>query len=303
MRPGSSLLICLLALFGGIATAQQKNPGQYSIPIPERMERPTVEDEHGLLQWVDLSTLSQKERLQFRCPTCEGTGKQECPFCWRMEHFEKCPECGHGPDEKKRETVCRTCAGTGTTPDLLEHAPCPGCSGAGVLRCHCCGGEGTYPAEKDSDRRAKCPVCRGDGGYACAVCDGHRLVDPPKLKPSIRDAGLEELKKAQEALGEVAAALAALETSGDGRKDAKLWGPALKPGLRYFPVLKDVQKLFETITKDMSKGTMFVAYAEMVGNSFGEKKQSLEYWIKHQQRLLQLCIERAEHNAKATGGK
>lgn len=285
-------------LLAAVVGAQAGNPGQYPIPIPERLERPTVEDEDGLLQWADLDELSREERLKFRCPTCEGKGKQECPFCWRLEFHEECPECHTGPDAEKRIATCRTCGGEGQLPDILEKAPCPGCFGAGLTRCHACGGEGNYPAGRNTDRRATCPVCRGDMCNPCNVCDGERFVEPPPLRPSVGEAELEDLREMRAVFAAVAEELAKVESTGDARKDAKLWKDVLRPGLRYLPCFRPLLKDLERNTKDMAKGTMFVAYADMVRNSTNEKKQYLDYYLRHQTRLLELCIARAEHNAE-----
>ena len=63
------------------------------------------------------------------------------------------------------------------------------------------------------------------------------------------------------------------------------------------PLLKDLEKQ----TKDLSKGSMFVSYKEFVTAHTNQRKAGVEYWIKHQQRLLELAIARAEHNAKVGG--
>lgn len=303
-RPITLLMLSLLALCAGFAHAQD-NPGQYAIPIPERWERPVVTDEDGLQQWADLEEYSKKQenRDRLRCPTCKGTGKQACPFCWRMEHHEECPEChtGHDADDDDKVTKCRTCAGEGTIPDILLKAPCPGCAGAGITRCHVCGGEGSYTTSAANGRRSKCPVCRGPGSFPCGVCKGEKLVEPPKMKPSVGEAELDDLKAAQEELVQIAAKVAAIASEGDARKDSKKWGDALKKGAKLFPPMRPLLKDLEDNTKDLGKGSIFTQYKEMVTNHTNERKAAVEYYIKHQQRLLELCIARAEHNAKARG--
>ena len=119
------LPLCALLLTALATTLPAQDPTAYKIPIPDKIERATVTDDAGKLQWADLSKLEGEAKEQLRCPTCAGKKTQECPFCARLEHIEKCPECEHAPDEEKKPTTCRTCAGEGTLPDPLEKAPCP----------------------------------------------------------------------------------------------------------------------------------------------------------------------------------
>lgn len=303
-----SLFAFLFALAVALPTAsvsaQAKNPGQYPIAVPEKMERPTEKDADGLLQWVDLTKLKGDAAKALRCVTCEGKKWQLCAFCWRMEHHEKCPECktSKDTDEKKRRATCRTCAGEGTMPDPLEKAPCPGCFGSTAQRCHVCAGEGTY-AQAGTERRAKCPSCRGSGFYKCNVCKGKRLVEPPKLKPSVGEAERGDLEKALVSLEKVSAELAKWTSAGEVRDDRKAFGKIVKPGAKFFPALRTLGKDFDNAAKAHSKSAIFTATKQMIGNHSNERKQSLDFYIRHQRRLLQLCIERQKHNEKVLADK
>ena len=118
------------------------------------------------------------------------------------------------------------------------------------------------------------------------------------MKPSLAEAELDDLKEAHAMLAEVEKNLTELKSTGDARKDAKLWTPVIKPAARAFGPLARLAKDFTAITKDLAKGSQAVAYAEMCQQNLDEKKRSLEYYLKHQRRILELCIERQEHNAK-----
>ncbi|MEO0480799.1 MAG: hypothetical protein AAF196_15105 [Planctomycetota bacterium] len=297
-----SLVVVLFAVFGsGASLRAQDNPGQYPILDPTRLERPTVEDEDGKLQWAEMETvlnkMSKEEREARRCPTCEGKGEQVCPFCWRLEFHEECPECltDNETDEDERIAKCRTCAGDGVVPDILERAPCPGCPGSGVVQCGVCAGEGTY-GTAGTDRRTKCPACKGAGHWACNVCRGQRHVETPRLKGGVAEAELKELEKALAALTQIETALAEFESEGDTRADGKAWPKILKPGRKYFPPIARLMKDVAATTKAHGKGSIFQQGAEMAANHAAQRRAALDTYLKTERRLLELCIERQRHN-------
>lgn len=283
-----TLLACLFtALLATTAVGQGKAKNEFLVPIPEKLERATTTDANGVVQWADYKAEP--------CVNCKGRKTMVCRHCERFEKGDHadCPEC-----QETKEAPCRICAGTGEMPDILTTAPCPTCFGASVTPCLICNGAGRFPVAGGGDRMQKCGCCDGVGAYKCATCNGKRKVETPALRPSVGEAKVADLKKAQEALAEVAAALAAFESTGDGRKDSKAFDKLVGPGERYFPPLKRARKHFDDATKKQAKGAVWTHYGEAVKNNLAMAKQALDYYVKHQIRLLELSLARAEQNAK-----
>jgi hypothetical protein len=259
--------------------------GEFMLPIPEKMERATQVDDKGLQVWVPFKAEP--------CVNCKGSKTMQCLHCQRTEdkELETCPEC-----KKTRTATCRVCAGTGEMFDILVRAPCPTCFGAGLTACHVCGGRGRFPVEGSGAKPEKCGCCDTVGGYKCQTCDGKRFVETPAIKPSAAEGKAADIKKAILALEAVAAELAKFESTGDGRKDIKLHDKVVAPGAQFFPPLKRQQKHFEDASKKQNKGAVWKQYSDMVKNQAKDMKQSLDYYLKHQKRVLELCLARAEHN-------
>jgi DnaJ-class molecular chaperone len=117
------------------------------------------------------------------CPTCKGF--QKCPVVQRGE----CAECqGKGylvalveitHEERKRDTPCRRCKGTGTVVQVIEVdlVDCERCGGSGIdfekaaqgvpmerTKCpDCGGGEKAWGKRREEQ---ECPKCRGRGRRA-----------------------------------------------------------------------------------------------------------------------------------------
>jgi hypothetical protein len=279
------LLVLTFFLAASAAHAQAKKPEPFLIPDPARYERATETDADGLLQWI----VFEAER----CPNCKGQKTMTCRHCERFDDgdCEDCPEC-----HNTRKAACRICGGSGETHDILEKAPCPTCSGAAVTRCFVCNGKGSFLVEGGGDRRQKCGCCDGVGGFPCGTCKGERFVAPPKLKPSVGDASAKDLLKAMETLEKVIEGVSGFESGGNARNDIKAVAKILGPASRYFPPLKDANKHFESSTKDQTKGAVWKHYEESVATSAGSFKWSLEYYLTHQKRVIELSLKRAEHN-------
>ena len=162
---------------------------------------------------------------------------------------------------------------------------------------------GPVPVEGGGKRDQKCGCCKGKGAYDCTTCKGERAVEPPKLKPSVAEAKAQDLRKALEALAEVQAALDKFESSRDARKDMKAIARVVKPGFKYFPVLKRFAKQFDIATKAQTKGAVWTSYVDNVVAHADLMKRSLDYYLKHQKRVLELSLARAEHNEKVASGK
>ncbi|HLU39145.1 MAG TPA: hypothetical protein VK081_07150 [Planctomycetota bacterium] len=274
-----------LVLFMVAPAAQKSASEQFLVPIPEKLERATVTDAQGAKQWAPYKAE--------RCVNCKGRAVMACLHCERFDpgDCDSCPEC-----KNTKEATCRVCYGTGEMADVLERAPCPTCFGAALTRCFVCGGRGKFPVQGGGERPQKCSSCDATGAYPCTTCGGKRYVELPALKPSAAEAPSAELKKALAALDAVEAALRDLQSTGDGRKDAKAFAKVGAAGGKYLPVMKKVQKHFETVSRAQSKGATWVQYPEMVQNQMETARHALDYWIKHQRRVLQLCLARAEHN-------
>jgi hypothetical protein len=278
-------LVLSALLLAAPAALAQKDKQPFLVPIPERLERATVDDADGLKQWA--------EHAAERCINCKGLKTMPCLHCERFNEgvCEDCPEC-----HNEKKAVCRICAGTGEMPDILEKAPCPTCFGAAITRCFSCGGVGRYKIEGGGDRFTKCGSCSGVGAYPCGTCKGARFVETPKLKPSMKEAGSKDLLKAIELIEQLMVGVEGFTSAGQARDDIKALAKVLKPAARTFPALRSADQHFESVTKDQTKGSMFKSYEESVVASAEAAKQSLAYYLKHQKRVLELCLARAEHN-------
>lgn len=287
----ATLVLLLFAWSSGLP-AQKSDKSEFLVPIPDKIERPTKADEAGLLQW--------EPHKADRCVNCKGRQVMVCLHCERFDKgdTESCPEC-----KNKQEATCRICAGTGQMPDVLKQAPCPTCFGAALTRCFVCNGRGRFPVAGGGGKPQKCDCCDGIGAFKCQTCDGKRFVETPALKPSMADGKVADLKKAIANAEELSAALDKWTTTQDGRKDAKAFDKLV--GLaKFFPALKKTGKHFDEISKKQAKGAVWKHYGETVGTQLETTKQALDYYLKHQKRILELSLARAEHNeAKAAETK
>ena len=255
---------------------------------PEKFERATKTDEAGLVQWA--------EHEKGECPTCKGKGKMKCTTCERFkDEIKTCIECGRNPE---RETVCRACAGTGGFPDPLEKALCPGCQGAGFLLCTFCDGS-LVTALNDKGKWGKCIVCRGEA-TKCGVCDGKRVVEVVTLKPSLKDADSASLKKAIDTTTQLLAGLGAFAPKGGpgARKEAKELVKLLQNGEKLYAPLKREVKVADDYLAKVAGGAQYQNQSEREVQSMGLIKNSAEFYLKHQKRMMELCLKRAEANEK-----
>ncbi len=282
-----SILLCCGALLPA-----QKGKGEFLVPIPDKIERDTEKDAQGLLQFV--------AHKADKCVNCKGRQVMVCQHCDRFDagDCDSCPEC-----KNTKEAKCRICAGSGEMPDILQRAPCPTCFGAAMTVCYVCNGRGKFPVKGGGKRPQECGCCKGVGAYACAPCAGKRFVDLPLLKPSLLEAKVADLKKAIEAIDAVAEQVKEFESTGDGRKDGKAIDKVSAAGGKLLPVMQRVGKHFASVSKDQTKGAVWVAYKEMVHNQWDATKHALDYYLKHQKHVLELCLARAEHNEPLTAAK
>ena len=287
----TSILSVFTLFLSSALSAQTPPPDQYSVVDWSKMPRETVEADDGTLEWAEYI------KTKYRCPTCKGKKKQICAFCYRLGNHDTCPECKHKADERedKKLTTCRTCAGEGFVPDILEKAPCPGCRGAGIRACQRCFGEQNLGTE-GTDELSRCTVCRGTGHYKCIVCRGKRHVEVAKVGSSIKKAKAKDLKKALKALEAIEKGASKLQSTGNARKDAKLWKPLLRPGARYFRPLNKLAKANAELSSDVVKGGNPVDPEGLARQTMSSMTAGLQYYLASQRRLLELSLERAEHN-------
>jgi len=282
-----SLLCCLRALvllFAATAVSAQ----ELQFVHPEKFERATKTDAAGLVQW---DTHQKGE-----CPTCKGKGKMKCITCARLkDEVKTCAECGRNPE---RETVCRACGGLGHFADPLEKALCPGCQGAGFLECQQCNGA-LIGSLNEKGKTSDCPVCRAKV-LKCTVCDGKRLVEVAALKPSLKDANAATLKQAIATTTQVLAALGTFAPKGgDGtRKETKELGKHLVLGEKVFPPLKREVKALDDYMSKMGGLSAYQGSEEREARALATIKNSTEFYLKHQKRMMELCLKRAEANEK-----
>lgn len=276
------------ALVGCAAVAAQ----DLKFPTPELIERGTTTDEQGLQKWA--------EYVAPKCPTCAGTGKMKCVTCVRFgEDATNCPECHR---KEGHQAVCRACAGAGTIADPLEKALCPGCMGASFLLCMVCGGGGQLKVDK-AKNWSDCPGCRGDGGFPCTVCKGERVVETVALKPSLAEAPADKVKKALATAEEGLAKLAAFNPTGGNnvRKEIKEIGAIFDGMKALHPAFKTLPKASKDYLGKVLGGTQFQGHEEHEADAMKLVKQNAEYFLKHQKRMMELVLKRAEANEKVAG--
>lgn len=257
--------------------------------IPERIERATEEGEDGKLQWAAWPAPD--------CGSCKGTGKSVCATCARFAKDKKdCPECGR--KDPKFLTACRACAGKGKITDPLDEVPCAGCMGAGMFLCTVCGG-GAQLKVGAAKRWSKCPACRGQGRFDCGGCKGKRVMTSLAIKPSLKDAELDKLQKAMKAVDASMALFAKFTPQGGtkARKSVKELGKAYDALKKFHPAWKGMAKATKNYMGKIFAGAQFQGHEENEANTMNLLKSNAEYYLKHQKRMLELAIKRAELNA------
>jgi len=278
------LLLTLLFAASADATAQG---ARYL--IPERIERATEEGEDGKLQWAAWPAPD--------CGSCKGTGKSVCATCARFpKEAEHCPECQR-KDKQKHLTACRACAGKGKIADPLDQVPCAGCMGSGMFLCTVCGGGGRLKVGA-AKRWSKCPACRGDGKYDCGGCKGKRVMTSLVIKPSLREAELDKLQKAMKAVDKSMTLFDKFSPTGGtkARKAVKELGKAYDAMKKVHPAWKGMAKATKSYMGKIFAGAQFQGHEENEANTMSMLKSNAEYYLKHQKRMLELAIKRAELN-------
>lgn len=286
------LLLWFIAAF--VTAFAADAPAQVRHFHPEKFERATKTDSEGYVQWA--------EHEKVRCPTCQGTGKMKCKICERYpEEATKCPGCDRN---EAKEAVCHACAGTGSFLDPLEHSVCPGCQGGARIICGSCPGSGILKLGTGAKRWSNCIGCRGDGHIECPICKGTRTATGAKLKPSLRDAPSDQLKKAMASADATLKAVTAFKPKAKNtRKEIKELLKAAKLGEKTFPPIKEFPKLVKELMKMTYAGSNYMGQAERELHAMERLKNSLDYYLMVQQRAMELALKRAEANEKLAAEK
>lgn len=258
----------------------------FKYPIPEKLERATAKDDKGVEQWVAFEPT--------KCQACSGTGKVKCPTCERYpEEATKCVDCNRS---KERMAVCHTCAGTGQTVDPLAKAICPGCQGAGGVVCGFCPGSGILTLGEDK-RWSNCLGCRGRGFEKCAVCNGQRLVECAAVKPTLKDANAAALGKALVATEDALKGLGTFAALGKNtRKEQKELARLVGLSQQIYPPLKRTLPVLDSLMATVAASDDYQGLTEREVAAMGRIKAGVEYYLKHQKRMIELAKKRADAN-------
>jgi len=283
------ILYCVLLLLSCVLPAQRGE--KFVVP---QVKREVVTDDNGLQQWAEFK--------QQNCPTCRGIKVHKCKHCDDLERAKTCLEC-----DFKKKSPCRGCGGKGQTLDPLLWVVCPGCHGANCFPCNFCHNEGSQPIKGGSSKKpAKCVGCKAQGGFKCEVCKGKRVVPGPALKPTVGKASLKDLLAAKKKIGQALTGIAAFRFTNKTSKDVKAYAKALAPATRLLPPLKKCQSMIKTIVKGLAKCDVYLDNDKRKAEAFSLFRAYNELYLKHQQQVIDLCIQRQEFNtnvmAKKKGG-
>lgn len=251
------------------------------IPDP-KIERAWVEDEDGKRHWAE---------LEGKCPDCRGVKKRECERCKGRE-ISICAEC-----EAEKKATCRTCSGTGKVTDPLVDLICPYCWGSSWYRCALCNGGGGF---KVNTNPVKCLSCKETGSHACTVCDGKRRIPVAKVgSKGPGRASAKNLRKAKATLEECLVSMQAFEPQRSPAKSLKAFSKIVSRPSKVLPSLKDMHGMLEEILKGLRHGASYPSYEPSVTHQIFVCKDRTVYLLRHQILLLDICLQRAEHNEQA----
>jgi len=277
----STITFVLLLCFA--VSAQDKTVAEIEKMMPP-VKVATKLDEKGQKQW-------DKSPHQ-NCPVCEAKKTVKCMHCNHLDTPEKCVLC-----KKTRKAPCNYCLGTGALADPLKHALCPGCFGNGVVACDSCGNRGKIRWVGGGKKGTKCLICKGNGGVACEVCSGKGLV-PSGFKGKIASQKLKKLKTGKKNLSQLIRQLESFSPLGRGRVDRKKFTKMFGRVKSDFPVLKKLHKFVDGMMKRVDQPNV-KDNDKTQRRAWRRSKTFLLYYLVHQGKVVDLCIERAEANAKA----
>ena len=271
-----------IALFVGMAAAALQTLEK----IPDvNFERAVEVDANGHQQFA---------AWDVKCEACRGLREWECMGC-KDRDLPNCSEC-----KGTKKAPCRVCAGVGKLPDpLLEHI-CTYCRGSSWYDCAQCAGAGLfYETSPGGERLEKpCGACKKVGRYACNPCGSKRLVETLRVKRKpLTEVSLGDLRELRTEVAGWEAELALLEPLDRAAKTEKaLEKIVARPG-RTLPPLKDMLVLLEEVQKGLSRaGAGYQNYEERQNHQFRLFRDRSIHMLRHNLRVLDLCIARAEFN-------
>lgn len=274
-------LVAVLLLAGALP-AQVPDIKEIEKSIPP-IKLPTKIDEDGLKQWDEVPHQN--------CAVCQAKKTEKCTHCAHLDKPTKCPECN-----LTLKAPCHVCAAVGSIYNPLEFVLCPGCNGHGVFPCFLCNNRGGLLLVGGGKKPLKCGLCKGNAGMTCAVCKGKRLV-PSAFKGKVGTVPLKKLLKAKVALSDLITKVDAFKAEGKPRKDRKRFAAMFKKTKSVFPALKKVITQVDRITKGLDIPLKDVERQQV--HAFDRVKLYVLYYLLHQSKVLDLCIERARFNEDA----
>jgi len=269
-------------LLSSVLSAQPTELKEIEKGIPP-VKLTTKVDEDGMKQWGELPHQN--------CMACKAKKVQECRHCRHLETPTKCPACN-----LTRKAACHICAGEGKLSNPLRFAPCPGCNGHGVVTCDLCQNRGGMSFEGGGKKPMKCGMCKGNAGITCPVCKGKRLV-PSAFRGKVGGVSLKKLLTAKAVLSDLITQVQGFTADGKPRKDRKRFAALFKKAKTTFPPLKKVITQVDAITKGLDKNIKDIEKRQV--NAFDRVKYFVLYYLLHQSKVLDLCIERAKFNEEA----
>lgn len=276
-----TLAVVTLFVLLGFAVSQQTLE---KIPTVD-FTRETELDDKGLKQF---------KAYDVACEACRKEGTTVCEGCKDRE-LPNCTEC-----TGKKVAKCRTCAGKKVLHDPLLHLTCTYCKGSGWYDCALCGGRGII-SEKGTDGSSAekpCGSCKKVGRFVCTPCDGKRVLDTIRFrkKPAM-EASLTELREARAELEATMKELEPFEPLERASKTLKALEALLAKPSKTVPALKDMQVLLEEVQDGLSRaGANYTNFVENQRFEFLKFRNRSIHLLRHDVRVLELCIERAEFN-------
>jgi hypothetical protein len=283
MSKSLALAVVTLFVLLGFAVSQQTLE---KVPTVD-FTRETELDDKGLKQF---------KAYDVACEPCKGEGTTVCEGCKDREPpLPNCTEC----TGKKRAT-CRTCAGKKKLHDPLLQLTCTFCKGSGWYDCALCGGRGII-SEKGADgttAEKPCGGCKKVGRFVCTPCGGERVLDTIRIrkKPAL-EASLAELRETRTELEAAMQELEPFEPLERASKTEKALAAMLTKPSKLVPALKDMQVLLEEVQDGLSRaGAGYTNFLENQRMEYLTFRNRAVHLLRHDIRVLDLCIERAEFN-------
>lgn len=128
-------------------------------------------------------------------------------------------------------------------------------------------------------------------------------MDSLQLKPTILEAEPDKLKKTIKGLTRTTELFAKFTPIGGtkARKAVKELVAAFDSAKKMNPAFKDLAKQAKSYMSKIFAGANFQGHEENEQNTMTRIKSHAEYYLKHQTRMLELALKRAEHNAEMDG--